>query len=162
MKKVWLIFVLMLVLSGFRAEETFETVQDSYEQMAISQKALTFTVPADAATQVFHSENGSLYFCDGYEIVVQTLAGGDLDRTLRSLTGFGRDNLTVVEMMTGNCMRYECAWVAAGEGGDQVGRTAILDDGQYHYCLSVLTSADDAGSLQESWKEIFLSLDLQS
>lgn len=163
MKKVWIIVLLTLVLSGCAAAETFETVADDLDGIqAMSPAKLTFSVPPDAAAQVMHSDNGALYFCDGYDIMVQTLAGGDLDRSLRTLTGYDSDSLTVMATQKGNTDRYECAWISAGEAGDQIGRTVILDDGQFHYSLSVTASAEEAGSLQDSWRELFQSVGLQS
>ena len=38
----------------------------------------------------------------------------------------------------------------AGEGGDRVGRCVLLDDGHYHYVLTVLMDAGLAGDLAES------------
>ncbi len=125
-------------------------------------QVITFDLPEDAAAQVISGENGTLYFCDGYEIMVQTLSSGDLNRTLQTLTGYSADALTVIETATSNVKRYESAWTAAAEEGDQVGRTVILDDGNYHYCLSVMASAREAGSLQECWQALFSSLALQA
>lgn len=163
MKKVWLIVLAALMLSSCAAEETFETVGDDYGVMQVlSPSKLTFAVPADAAAPVIQGNDGALYFCDGYEIMVQTLAGGDLDRSLRLLTGYDSESLTVMTTEFGDTVRYECAWISAGEAGDHVGRTVIIDDGVYHYSLSVMAPAEEAGSLQESWQELFSSVKFQS
>ena len=163
MRKFGIIIVLALMMSGCSAAETFERVEDVYAgHEAAEVKTITFTVPEDAASQVMESEHGRIYFCDGYEIMVQTLSSGDLNRTLQTLTGFARDNLTVMETASSDFDRYECVWTAAGEAGDQVGRVAILDDGKYHYCLSVMAVAQEAGSLQNSWNDLFTSIDLHS
>ena len=163
MKKVWIVILLALVLSGCSAADTFETIGDAYDAVQVATPLkLTFTAPADAAAPVMHGENGTLYFCDGYEIMVQTLSGGDLNRSLRSLTGYDADALTVMKTEMGNMVRYECAWISAGEAGDHIGRTVIIDDGQFHYSLSVMAPAEEAGSLQESWQELFSSVEIQS
>lgn len=163
MKKVWLIILAALMLSGCAASETFETVGDDYGAMQVlSPSKLTFAIPADAAAPVIQGNDGALYFCDGYEIMVQTLTGGDLDRSLRSLTGYDSNSLTVMTTQIVDTVRHECAWISAGEAGDHVGRTVIIDDGVYHYSLSVMAPADEAGSLQESWQELFSSVKLQS
>ena len=154
--------VCLLILSGCSATETMETIGDSYDQLVIAPQMVKFAVPNDASSQVISGDSGTIYFCEGYEIVVQTMSGGNLDSTLRSVTGYPKDALTVVETSDAYADRYECVWIAAGEGGDQVGRTAILDDGNYHYCLSVMAPAQEAGSLQEVWQSLFLSLELQS
>lgn len=163
MKKIWIVIILALMMSGCSVTETFERVEDVYaEKQTAEVKKISFLVPEDASAQTMESEHGKLYFCDGYEIMVQTLASGDLNRTLQTITGYTRDNLTVVETASADVDCYECVWIAAGESGDQVGRVAILDDGSYHYCLSVMAIAQEAGSLQSSWNELFTSLELQS
>ena len=163
MKKVWAIILAALMLTGCAATETFETVGDDYDAgQVLSPAKLTFSAPEDAAAPVIQGNNGVLYFCDGYEIMTQTLPGGDLDRSLRLLTGYDADSLTVMTTETGNLKRHESTWISAGEAGDHVGRTVIIDDGVYHYSLSVMAPAEEAGSLQESWQELFSSVKIQS
>ena len=163
MKKVWLIILAALMLAGCAATETFEIMEDDHiAGQVLSVSKLTFSMPPDASSQVMQGNEGTLYFCDGYEIMIQTLAGGDLERTLRTLTGYDPGALTVMTSQIADITRYECAWICAGESGDYVGRVVILDDGTHHYSLSVMAPAEEAGSLQESWQELFSSVKLQS
>lgn len=163
MKKVWIIILAALMLTGCAASETFETMGDDHDALqVISPSKLSFTMPADAAAPVIQGNDGALYFCDGYEIMVQTLAGGDLDRTLRQLTGYDSKSLTVMTTQLADITRHDCVWISAGEAGDHVGRTVIIDDGMHHYSLSVMAPAEEAGSLQESWHELFSSVGIQS
>jgi hypothetical protein len=163
MKRLWIIGVLMMMLCGCASVEDFETMKDVYAPQNLSDPAqISLIIPADAASPVMESENGKLYFCDGYEIMVQTMEAGDLNSTLESLTGYTKDSLTVIETMTDDVRRYECVWTAAGEAGDQVGRAVIMDDGSYHYCVSVMAHALESGSLQETWQELFTSFKIQS
>ena len=163
MKRLWIIAVLMMVLCGCAPVEDFETMKDVYTPQNLSDPApIALVLPADAASPVMESENGKLYFCDGYEIMVQTMASGDLNKTLQSLTGYTKDSLTVIETVNDQVRRYECVWTAAGEAGDQVGRAVIMDDGNYHYCVSVMAHALESGSLQETWQELFSSVNIQS
>ena len=37
----------------------------------------------------------------------------------------------------------------------QLGRGVILDDGSYHYCLSVLRNAEKADKSQINWNQVF-------
>lgn len=153
--------VLILTMCGCAAP-TFETMNDVYapQQEIVPQKSV-FQIPNDAAAQVMENENGRLYFCNGYEIMVETLSAGDLNRTVQTLTGYAKDALTIVETSVSQLNRYECVWTAAGEAGDQVGRAVILDDGNYHYCISVMSAAQEAGSLQDTWEELLRSFRLQ-
>ena len=67
----------------------------------------------------------------------------------------------MIETAQAGAKRYVAVWTSAGEAGNQVGRCAILDDGSYHYVLSVMADEQDAGRLSEGvWKEIFASFRL--
>lgn len=164
MKKCWLILVLAVFLTGCGAQETFETVSDIYDAPAMAQmRQLEIALPKEAAVPSMENEDaGKIYLCNGYTLTVQTLAGGDLDRTMRQLTGFGREQLTVMETQVEGIDRYACVWSAAGEGGDQIGRAVILDDGSYHYAVTVMADSASAGELAEIWQEILKSAKLSS
>lgn len=162
MRKMW-IFVMaaVLALAGCADQEVFEQVQDVYAPQSQNPAQVMVTLPDDAAAPAMGSEeNGELYFCDGYTLTVQTLAGGDLDRTLQAMTGFRSDGLTVLETTVSGLDRYECVWSSAGEGGDQVGRLLLLDDGAYHYVVTVMADAEAAGDLRDTWDAIFGSVSL--
>jgi VCBS repeat-containing protein len=53
--------------------------------------------------------------------------------------------------------RYESVWSAVGEGEDQVGRLVILDDGNYHYAVTVMAPAETAGELTKTWQKLLNS-----
>ena len=156
MKKVCVLLLCLILLTGCAEAPVFEQVDDVYNPSeAPEPKTIRMTLPNDASSQVLSGDTGTLYFCDGYEIMVQTMASGDLDGTLKTLTGYEREALSVLQTRTGEIKRYECAWTSAGEGGDRVGRLVVLDDGSYHYSVAVMADALDAGALQESWQELF-------
>ncbi len=162
MKKVWLILVLLLLLTGCGAKK-FEPMLDVYAPESLPEPAqVVLDLPQEAGMEVFAGEAGRLYLCDGYCIAVETLAGGDLNATLRQLTGYDAGNLTVLQRTDGGMQRYECAWTCVGEAGDQVGRAVVVDDGVYHYCVSVMADATEAGSLQAQWQGILTSVSLRT
>jgi hypothetical protein len=158
MKKMVCILLCVVVMAGCASKGTFEQLQDVYAPEETPEpRKISLTLPEEAAAHTLTGNNGKLYFCDGYEIAVETLAGGDLDRTLKILTGCNREDLTLLE--TGSSeKRWETVWTAAGEGSQQVGRLLVVDDGSYHYCVSVMADALDAGALQESWEALFSSV----
>ena len=41
--------------------------------------------------------------------------------------------------------------------GNQIGRAAILDDGNYHYVLSCMAPEALGGDLRETWDRVFAS-----
>ena len=157
MRKLWMIAVLALCFTGCGAEETFETVADEMVlQTAVAQPGeIQVQLPEEAVLPAMESDNGTLYICRDYEVSVQTLDSGDLEETVRTLSGFESSDLTVMETQTGAVTRYEFVWTSAGEAGDKVCRAAVLDDGNYHYCLSAQIDADLAGSYQEMWNGMF-------
>ena len=161
MKKCGFFLLLMFLLFGCAAEDTFETVADEWVQSAAAPMAeIILTLPEEAAAPVSQSENGTLYQCDGYDILIQTLEAGDLNATLESVTGYGREALTVLETRAGGRKRYDLVWSSLGEAGEQVGRACLLDDGNYHYVLSVLGDAQRMGEFEAVWEALFSSYSL--
>lgn len=162
MKRCWmLVFALALTLWGCGGTGDFEQVQDVYQPQAAVAAQVALTLPEEAAQTVMNGgENGTLYFCDGYTLTVQTLDGGDLNRTMQTMTGYALDSLAVMETAFEDCKRYECVWSSAGEGGDQVGRLLCLDDGSYHYVVTVMAQAESAGDLRQVWEDLFSSVSL--
>lgn len=165
MKKLWIMLVVVaLLLCGCVSQETFETMLDVLDTGEIEiAKQVTMELPKEAAVTTMESSDGAvLYLCDGYTLFVQTLAGGDLDRTMKQVTGYPKDRLTVLETKTGGTKKYSCVWAAAGEGGDQVGRAVILDDGNYHYCVSVMSDSEISGELTPVWQALMSSVSLST
>ncbi|MBR2889286.1 MAG: hypothetical protein IKC09_03305 [Oscillospiraceae bacterium] len=160
MKKLWSVLVMALLLSGCAEAPVYESMGDVYQVMAPQAAKLTLELPREAALLTMNSDAGDLYFCDGYILTVQTLAGGDLDRSLRTLTGYGRDMLTLLETRHPDGIRWECVWTGAGEGGDQVGRLLLMDDGNCHYAVTVMAPASEAGALRLTWDTLFASVSL--
>ena len=164
MKKLGLmILAAVLLLSGCMAMPVYETLEgvDANGEVP-AMKKIRFDLPEDATVQTVQGGTGRIYFCDGYEIMVETFTSGDLDKTLRSLTGFSRDALTLVQTKVDGIDRYSCVWTSIGEQGEQIGRTTVLDDGGYHYCLSVTAPAQDALKLQEIFGRIYESFTLEA
>ena len=158
MKKCCLLLMIMLLLTGCKEHMDFETMSDVYQQTAVARQ-IQLTLPESAAMPVSTYTGGSLYIGDGYSISVQTMAGGDLSRTLKAATGYTADKLQLLQQKQGGMTRYDCAWSCAGEAGDQVCRGVILDDGYYHYVLTVLMDAEKAGQLQAQVNALCASFD---
>lgn len=163
-KKLGIVLALGLILSGCGAQETFETVSDLYAQpvSAVLQQVV-MDIPQEATATVMQSDSaGTMYLCDDYTITLQTFTSGDLDKTLQSATGYGKDRLQIMQTRTDNAKRYLCAWTAAGEGQTQVGRTCVLDDGTYHYVLTVMADENRAGELTRTWQSLMESFRIVS
>ena len=158
MKICWLLMAAALLLTGCAGEETFETVADEPVAAVMAEpREITVALPEEAAVPVMRNGAQEIYLCDGGEIILETCAGGDLGRTIRAISGFERDNLTVMKTKQENLDRYEFVWAAASEEGERMGRAVILDDGQYHYCLTLLKDAD---SRVAAWETVCASFRL--
>ena len=156
------ILALALCLVGCKPKPEYETISDEVVAGAVvTAQPMQISLPTDAVVAVFQGEDGSaLYLCDGYTITVQTYEAGDLNKTLLDATGFTLDALYPLQTKQGDYTRYDCVWTAAGEGEEQVGRLALIDDGNYHYALSVMAPASQTERLQQHWKTLFDGFDL--
>ena len=157
--KRWLwIVVLAVSLCGCGAEQTLETVSDEWMVPAMAQpREVSLRLPEDLVLPVLEQEGRRLYMGQDYEIMLETMAAGDLRSTIRDLSGYEPEQLTVLETDQGDWNRYEFVWTAAGEQGHRLGRAVILDDGDYHYCMSVLRDAEESLVV---WQEVFSSFTL--
>lgn len=162
MKKLLLILLTAMMLTGCAAVETFETlgpiIHEDDADVVMAQMSLS--LPEDAALAVFENGTDKLYLCDDYTIVTQTLPAGDVNSTVTTLCGYTSDALTIVRSAAGEVDRYDWVWTAASDDGDLVCRAAVLDDGSYHYCLCVIASATSVGQLNDIWNDLFSSFNL--
>lgn len=157
MKRMLLVLMLVILLAGCRAE-TMETVEDVWEEAPVAEaRQIRVSLPGEEALPVMESSADRLYLGEHYQIEVQTLPGGDLNRTVQTMSGLEPGDVTLMQTEQAGLTRYDFVWAAAGEEGDQLGRGAILDDGNYHYALSVLRSADDTATRQIHWDQVFSS-----
>ncbi|MBE6947106.1 MAG: hypothetical protein E7454_02485 [Ruminococcaceae bacterium] len=160
MKKLLIILCAMLMLAGC-STTTFESIDDNQDVPVMGKPAtLLIDLPEDAAVPAMEGTFGKLYFCDDYDVTVEVLPAGNLDETIQVLTGFGRNELKIIETKRCGVSCYESAWSAAGEAGDQVGRVLILDDSCYHYCVTVQAPAEEASQCLAQWAELLDSVAL--
>ena len=158
--KKWMLLLLMILLTGCGAEETFETVADELVLPVMAQpRFVCVDLPGETALPVIENDHGRIYICNDYEIILQTVESGDLESTIQMVSGLSEENITMVETGSEDTRRYEFVWAAAGEGGDQTGRAVILDDGNYHYCLSALRCTGNEKT-QINWDQVFSSFQL--
>ena len=158
MKRCVGILLLAVLLCGCGAEETLETVSDEWLVPVMAQpREISVRLPEDTLMPVLEQDGRQLYMGQDYEIMLETLASGDLNATVETLSGYHKDQLTVLKTRQDALDRYEFVWTTAGEGGDRLGRAVILDDGDYHYCMSVLR---DVGETRIVWRDVFGSFSL--
>ncbi len=154
--KKWLVILSMLLLTGC-GKEHFETIGDEFTPLPAEPQAVISLCELPQQTPVYSADGGVLQFCDGYTLFQQVLPSGDLQQTLKQITGYPSDQLQVFTRQQEGCQRYDFVWTCAGEGGDMVCRGSILDDGAYHYAITVMAQEDHSGELTAVWNEIFTS-----
>ncbi len=163
MKKILLIVMLLVTMAGCSAVPTFETLGNIPHGPSGAQTPaqVLLELPEEAVEDVFAGEEETLYTCRDYAIAMKTLSAGDLSGTIKSLSGYDKTQLTVMETSSDQASRYDWVWTSTGEEGDLLGRAAVLDDGRYHYCLWVMAPAGKAGELAQEWNALFSSFRLE-
>lgn len=152
--KIWVALTALLV-SGCASEETpvFETMGGDVYQTPETPVAgiVQMMIPENAAAQTMaDSAAGELYTWDGNTLQIQTLSGGDIQKTIQTVTGMPWSELTVMRYERDGLTCYRTVWSAAGEEGVLLGRALIADDGYYHYCISLLSPEEaDVGDLYD-------------
>ena len=162
MKKILAVLMIAALLCGCGAQETFETVEDLIPvEPVASPQQFYISLPEEAVSPTFQEDDSAeMYVCSGYTISKQITESGDLEKTLKNLTGKTAEELQIIKTQTDFYDRYDFVWTAAGEDGLQLGRACILDDGNFHYALSVMAEEDTAGELQPTMQEMFNSCKL--
>jgi hypothetical protein len=153
-----MIVLFTVFLTGCVNVGELETMNDDFVIPEAVPGQILLSLPGDAGEEALcGTTDRQLYICENYTIAVQTLPGGDMLRTLQTVTGFDPSALTVVQTLKNGMDAYHTVWTAAGEGGDQLCRAEILSDGSYHYVLSVMADCTVAGTLAEQWQSLFES-----
>ena len=162
MKKLCWVLAIVLCLSGCvnMTEPVMETVADEIiEPVAAEPKPMAVWLPDDAAEQTMADEAaGACYTWGESELRVRTMTGGDIRSTLKTLTGLDPEKLTVMEYERDGLQLYQTVWSSTSEEGVQLGRCMVADDGQYHYCISLVSP--EGADVAEDYARICASLDL--
>ena len=94
---VW-ILLSALVLSGCGGEEAMETVADEWLVPVMAQpREISLRLPEELVMPVLEQDSRQLYMGEGYELMVDVLDAGDLSNTVRSMCGYEKENLTVIQ-----------------------------------------------------------------
>ena len=94
MKKILVWLVLALSLAGCGGAEVFETVGDEMVQSVMAEpREIRLTLPEEAVLPAMETDNGTIYICQNYDVSIQTLESGDLEGTIRSVSGFDLEDI---------------------------------------------------------------------
>lgn len=161
MKRILVCVMAAAMLSGCAAEPVYETIGNAMEdtQPVAAPGTIELVLPEDAQMQVVEDEFGSKSYRIGdNEVWTQVRTGGDISATMEQVTGISAEALTVMEYQLMDMPCYELAWITATEEGMKVARTAVIDDGNYHYCVSLMMPEEKAESLGDSFSELLSGL----
>lgn len=160
MKKMVWVLAAVLCFSGCASitQPVMETVADEIvEQVKAESKTIAVWLPEEAAAQTV-ADGIECYTWDETELRIQTVAGGDIRATLRMLTGLDPEHLTVMEYERDGVQLYQTVWSCTSEDGVSLGRCMVADDGNYHYCITMVSP--DHAQVGETYAQICASLDL--
>ena len=161
--KIILLMLLAVLLAGCGKTEVYETVNDEMVQSVSAQpREILFDLAQEPVMPAMESDSGTLYLCGDFDVLVHTCQSGDLQNTVKEVSGFLPEELTVIQTGNGEVDRYEFVWTSATDLGQQIGRATVLDDGAYHYILSATVDAELIEEYQEIWNGIFESFQLAS
>ena len=161
MKKGLILLMSLLLLSGCGSAQVYETVTDEFAiPVSAMPREIRFDLSQEPILPAMESDGGQLYLCGDFDVMVQTLDSGDLNDTVYRISGFMPEELTLLQTGTGDVDKYEFVWTSVSDGGHQIGRATILDDGSYHYALSATVDAQLIEEYQEIWNGIFESFEL--
>ena len=159
--KIILLMLLAVLLAGCGKTEVYETVNDEMVQSVSAQpREILFDLAQEPVMPAMESDSGTLYLCGDFDVLVHTCQSGDLQNTVKEVSGFLPEELTVIQTGNGEVDRYEFVWTSATDLGQQIGRATVLDDGAYHYILSATVDAELIEEYQEIWNGIFESFQL--
>jgi hypothetical protein len=162
MRKMLLFVLAFLFLPGCGAKEVFETLGPVLHQpdQPAAMATLQLALPPSAALQTVAATD-KLYECDGFSLILQTIPAGDFRGTVRTLSGYDPSVLTLIKSGSDICRRFDWVWTSMGENGELICRAAVLDDGNYHYCVTAIAPAASGGALTSQWNALFASLSLE-
>lgn len=161
MGKLVVMILLGCFLCGCAGQEVMETVADELVVPALAQlREISVSLPDNAVAPAAGNGGAQIYYSDDYEIVLETVSSGDLNGTIRAMSGYGPEKLTIVQTRRNGADCHEFVWACAGETGERLGRGIILDDGHYHYCMSVLRDVPGEEKSQIVWDQVFSSFTL--
>ena len=107
MKKWIFLLLLPVFLTGCGVEETLETVMDVWSvPEAPPARQIRIDLPGETSVNTLQSDSGQLYICDGYEISVETMDAGDLEKTIQNYGRMGKEGMQSTDVKILNLMLH--------------------------------------------------------
>lgn len=161
MKNFMIFLLAILSMTGCAAEPTFETIGNVWDnpQIQDSPASIEFTIADDAQMEMMEStQTSKCYQIGQWMLWTEILSGGDVAATMETLTGISADALNIMEHPLGQYQCHETAWAYSAEEGEYVIRTAVIPQGEYHYCISLKVPMEDAQQVGSFFSGILRSV----
>ena len=159
MKLVLCCAILAGFLSGCSVGPDYETIADVWEETrsAVNPGRLELPLPEGAEMEVMESSGDSFYSVGSWDLWTKVLSGGDMERTLETISSVNAENMTTVKRNMGAVSCTETVWSVASEEGQRDVRAGVLDDGGYHYCICLSAPEEDAEEAAQVFRELLSS-----
>lgn len=158
--KKWMIAFAVL-LAGCSAQPVYETIGNACEGVSDSEPmTIQMWLPQEAALEASSPDGESRYTWGDWEIWTQVCSGGDLEETLKTMSGMDRQYLTVMSRKMGEYTCHETVWSATREDGAMLCRGAVVDDGIHHYCIGLMAAEEESAEAKEVFDQILESVSL--
>lgn len=168
MRKIGVLVLLLSLgaaLCACRAEPDWETVDDAAVPVMAPASApyiITYGVPDDTTMEPLSAKNRGLYVAENgdYEILSDVVTAATLDDALRQISGFGEDDLEIVETTRFGLPEYRFAWSSVSDEGEYVSEASLIEDGDYYYALVFSVRQGLGGRYDECAAAVFASFGL--
>ena len=159
MKKWMIVFALML--AGCSARPVYETIGNACQGFADTEPMnIQMWLPQEAILEASESNGESRYICGNWEIWTVICPGGDLNQTLETMSGMDPQYMTVMSRKMGEYTCHETVWSTTGESGTMICHGAVLEDGNHHYCIGLVSSEAESAEAKAVFDQILESVSL--
>lgn len=163
--KHWVWIPVLLLLCGC-STPVWETVDDLQPETAVSRQVQLFELQLQLPEQVqllAADDAGSLWATADSELEIEqrVFLTTDPDSAIRAISGFTKEQLTVLQTTRQGLPEYQFAWVSQTDRGARLYRADLILDGFTCYAV-VCSSLEDSGEQYAfQARQVFSSLHLQ-
>ena len=158
MKRIIVILLLLTGLWGCSAEPVYETIGNVWDNPQLQSTPASIELAVEGAQMAVMETDGNRksYQVGNWMLWTEVRDGGDVLATMRDLTGL--DDPQIISYPVGQYQCHETAWAVENEEGERVVRTAVISQGQYHYCLSIKAPQEEARQVGSFFTQLLKSV----
>lgn len=164
MKSVCLV-LMVLLLSGCSAVPVWETVDDSMLEQPAMWRDQSYVIQIDlpdSAVPMGEMEGIRRYEAGNMEVETCTFLASDINIAVRYLTGFEKDQLTVLELTRFGLPEYRFAWCCQTDEGVRIYKADLIQDQMVYYAVVCSTPEEACLQYEQDVRQVFASFGLSS